>query len=117
MLEITVYGLSGDWQSDLTAQKGIIHGLETQYGRIGSISKDENYLMNENKDIGMFIQYTVGAETPDQMTAAGAFLRISDRAAAYIQLNARGRPLKKKESVSVQKLVNPQADAMPKVSP
>lgn len=115
MLEISVYGLSGDPKSDMDAQKKIIKLLETQYTRAaGSLMQDENYLMNENKDIGMFIRFRLNAGTPQQMDGAGAYLRITDKAGAYIQLNGRGRPLKTKESLKVHKLVNPLAEAAPK---
>ena len=110
MLEISVYGLGADPKSDMEAEKRIILGLETQYKRAGEVTADQNYAMNDSKDIGMFIKFTLNKNTPEQVMAAGAFLRITDKAAAYIQLNGRGRPLKNKEAMVIHKLVNPLAD-------
>lgn len=117
MLEVTVYGLAGDPKADLEAQKKLVHMLEVQFAHAtnNQLTFDENYLMNENKDLGMFIQYTLNAGKPEQLTMAGAFMRLTDKTAMYVQLDARTRPLKKKEAAAIRKLVNPQADATPKV--
>jgi hypothetical protein len=113
MLDITVYGMAGDPKGDLEAQKKLVLGLEMQFKHGGQVSANDNYMMNEGKDLGMFIQFTMNPGTSEQMQAAGAFLRITDKAAAYIQLNTRVRPLKKKEAVQVHKLVNPLAGQPP----
>lgn len=115
MLEITVYGLSGEAEADKKAERKLIQLLETQYKRIGDVREDANYEMNEKKDIGMYLLYQVNPGTPQAMTAAGVFLRITDKSAAYIQLNARGRPLKKSEATLVHKLVNPSIDPTPHI--
>lgn len=113
MLEITVFGMAGEAKADLEAQKKLVAGLEMQFKRSAEVSANENYLMNESKDLGMFIQYTMNPGTSEQMQAAGTFLRITDKSAAYIQLDTRGRPLKRKEAIQVHKLVNPLAGQPP----
>lgn len=115
MLSVTTYALSGDKKADTAAQRNLIELLRTQFIRPGNIvSADQNYLINWNADPALFIQYTVGRGTPQEVTYAGAFLRTSENTASYIQLSARGRPLKKSESVNMHLLVNPTADQPPR---
>lgn len=117
MLEVTIYGLAGEPKADLEAEKKLIRLLETQFNRAtnNQLTFDENYMMNNSKDIGMFVQYTLNGGKPEQLTMAGAFLRLTDKSAFYVQLDARNRPLKKKEATMIHKLVNPQADVTPKI--
>ena len=82
MLEITVYGLSGEAEADKKAERKLIQLLETQYKRIGDVREDANYEMNEKKDVGMYLLYQMNAGTPQAVTAAGVFLRITDKSAA-----------------------------------
>ena len=115
MISVTTYALSGDKVADQAAQKNLIELLRTQFIRPGNIvSADQNYLINWNVDPALFIQYTTGRGTPQEVTYAGAFLRTSENAASFIQLSARGRPLKKSESVNMHLLVNPTADQPPR---
>lgn len=111
MLSVTTYALSGNKTADQAAQKNLIELLRTQFIRPGNVvSADQNYLINWNTDPALFIQYTTGRGTPQEVTYAGSFLRTSENTASYIQLSARGRPLKKSESVNMHMLVNPTAD-------
>ncbi|HYD19528.1 MAG TPA: hypothetical protein VEF76_13720 [Patescibacteria group bacterium] len=114
MLSVTIYALSGDKKADKDAQKNLIELLRTQFMRPGNlVSADENYLINNNEDPALFIQYTTGRGTPAEVTYAGSFLRHTENSAAFIQLSARSRPLKKSESVNMHLLVNPQAANWP----
>lgn len=112
MLEVSVYGLSGDQKADLEAMKKIIYGLENAARLIlkEDPARDHNYMMNEGKDIGLYLQYTLNPGTPEHVTRVASFLRISDKSAAYFQLNARGVPMKKSEARKMHFLVNPMAD-------
>lgn len=111
MLSVTTYALSGDKVADQTAQKNLIELLRTQFIRPGNVvSADQNYLINWNTDPALFIQYTTGRGTPQEVTYAGSFMRTSENTASFIQLSARGRPLKKSESLNMHLLVNPTAD-------
>ncbi len=111
MVSVTTYALSGDKMADQAAQKNLIELLRTQFIRAGNVvSADQNYLINWNVDPALFIQYTTGHGTPQQVTYAGVFMRTGENTASYIQLSARGRPLKKSESVNMHLLVNPTAD-------
>ncbi len=111
MISVTTYALSGDKRADQAAQKNLIELLRTQFIRSGNVvSADQNYLINGNTDPALFIQYTTGRGTPQEVTYSGVFMRTSENTASYIQLSARGRPLKKSDSVSMHLLVNPTAD-------
>ena len=111
MLSVTTYALSGDKVADQAAQKNLIELLRTQFIRPGNVvSADQNYLINWNADPALFIQYTTGRGTPQEVTYAGSFMRTGETTASFIQLSARGRPLKKSESVNMHLLVNPTAD-------
>lgn len=110
MLSVTIYALSGDKAADKKAQMELIQLLRTQFMRTGNlVSADENYMINNNEDPALFIQYTTGRGTPQEVTYAGAFLRNTDNTAVYVQLAARQRPLKKSEALNMHLLVNPLA--------
>jgi len=109
MLSITVYGLTGVQKDDAKTMASIILGLESQYKRIGDVTTDNNYMM-DYKDPALFMEYTTGKGTPLPVTSAAAFLRVSDKSAAFMVLNARGRPFLHPEVLEMHRLVNPTAE-------
>lgn len=108
MMSVTIYGMSGDPAADMAAMKKIIFGLESQ-ARIAAkeLTTDRNYMMNEGKDIGMYLQYNVNAGKPDQTTLAGTFLRLTEKSAGYFLYQARGIPMKQSEIMKMHMLVDP----------
>lgn len=108
MMSVTIYGMSGQQAADYEAMKKLIYGLETQARIVAKqVDEDRNYVMNEGKDIGMYLQYNLNVGKPDQVTLAGAFLRLTEKTAGYFLYNARGVPMKKSELLKMHMLVDP----------
>lgn len=108
MMSVTIYGMSGDQAADYEAMKKLIYGLESQARMAAKeLTEDRNYVMNEGKDIGMYLQYNLNVGKPDQVTLAGSFLRLTDKSAGYFLYNARSVPMRQSEIMKMHMLVDP----------
>lgn len=108
MMSVTIYGMSGQQQADFEAMKKLIYGLESQARIVAKqVDEDRNYVMNQGKDIGMYLQYNLNVGKPDQVTLSGSFLRLTEKTAGYFLYQARGVPMKKSELMKMHMLVDP----------
>lgn len=103
LVSMAIYALSGKPAEDKAMMEGLVKNLVSGYKKNGKVIKAESFT-NKKGEPGLFIEYTIGEGTAKEHNA-GVFLRISDRTAAFIQTQSRGKALSAEQSAKVRKLI------------
>lgn len=122
MVSVAVYNLEEDIEQQQMTMVAVAGGLYKAFVTHGKVLQVQHY-MNDKSEPGMFIEFEIGEGAAKEHNAA-VFMRTSKRAAAFLQLQSRGRRLTEDEVLSVHKMItpNPQpgkpptADAMQKLT-
>lgn len=93
----TVYAMSGKADLDTDLMNGLAKVLIDNYKKNGNVI-DLQYFENGNGEPAFYIEYKIG-DGDAQEHNAGVFMRTSDLAAAFIQIQARKGELKTEDKL------------------
>ena len=105
MVSIAVYNLEEDPKQQQDTMMAVAGGLYKAFVTHGNVLQVQHY-MNNKSEPGMFIEFEVGEGALKEHNAA-VFMRTSKRAAAFIQLQSRGKRLTADEILAVHKMITP----------
>lgn len=103
MVSVAVYNLEEDPKEQQMTMVAVAGGLFKAFVTHGKILQVQHY-MNDLSEPGMFVEFEIG-EGKAKEHNAGVFMRTSRRAAAFVQLQSRGRPLTADEVLNVHKMI------------
>ena len=105
MVSIAVYNLEEDPKQQQDTMMAVAGGLYKAFVTHGNVLQVQHY-MNNKSEPGMFIEFEVGEGALKEHNAA-VFMRTSKHAAAFIQLQSRGKRLTADEILAVHKMITP----------
>jgi hypothetical protein len=106
LTSVTVYALSGSPATDARLMNSIMQRLLESYEKAGAKIRRTEYFMAESDEPGMFVEYEIG-EGAAREHNAGVFKRSAGKAAVFIQLQSRGKPLDPEDSSRVRAFIQP----------
>jgi len=105
MVSIAVYNLEETPEQQQMTMVAVAGGLFKAFVTHGKVLQVQHY-MNDKSEPGMFIEFEIGDGAAKEHNA-GVFMRTSKRAAAFVQLQSRGKRLTADEVLSVHKMITP----------
>lgn len=105
MVSIAVYNLEEDPKQQQSTMMAVAGGLYKAFVTHGKVLQVQHY-MNDKAEPGMFIEFEIGEGAAKEHNAA-VFMRTSKRAAAFIQLQSRGKRLTADDVLAVHKMITP----------
>ena len=105
MVSVAVYNLEEDPEQQQSTMMAVAGGLYKAFVTHGRVLQVQHY-MNNKSEPGMFIEFEIGEGAATEHNAA-VFMRTSKRAAAFIQLQSRGKRLTADDVLAVHKMITP----------
>lgn len=105
MVSIAVYNLEENPEQQQATMLAVAGGLYKAFVTHGNVLQVQHY-MNDKSEPGMFIEFEIGKGAATEHNAA-VFMRTSKRAAAFIQLQSRGKRLTADDVLTVHKMITP----------
>jgi hypothetical protein len=107
MVLVTVYNLPGDATAARTYMAKAIAGMEGQYRKFATISKDVTTINAKDEPI-LVLEYSMGEGDAKDYTAA-KFMRTGSDTAAFIRFESRRKPVPAEVSTQIREKLLPDA--------
>lgn len=111
MFSVAVYTLEGDPARQRMTMMTLSGALLKAFEQHGKVLQKLHYA-NASGEPGMFIEFEMGQGAQKEHNA-GIFMRTSKQAAAFIQVQSRGKPLSKDDVLTMHKMITPNPQEVP----
>lgn len=111
MFTVSVYTLEGDPARQRMIMMTLSGALLKAFEQNGKVLQKMHYA-NSAGEPGMFIEFEMGQGAQKEHNA-GIFMRTSKQAAAFIQVQSRGKPLSKDDVLTMHKMITPNPQEAP----
>lgn len=111
MFSVSVYTLDDDAARQKITMMALSGALLKAFEQHGKVLQNQHYA-NAAGEPGMFIEFEMGQGAQKEHNA-GVFMRTSKQAAAFFQVQSRGKPLSKEDVLAIHKMITPNPQEAP----